>query len=135
MARSKGQKNFPGFEACMAMMRKRNPQTRDDGFEVLFDQASKFVPELLEEFEKESDHGLKCSLLYLLGEARDTRTLELFRYYLRHEDDSFRDWAAYGLNKLNTKEARQILWEARSYQLPTEDETRRFREMLDRLKS
>src|SRR5262245_46899080 len=123
--------DFPGFRACMKMMRKHNPQIQEDGFHFLLPYASDFVSELLNEFHHETSHGIKLWILELLGEARSPQTLSLFSEHLRHADESYRTWAAYGLHKLNTKETRRILWEARSYTFPTREETERFRTMLD----
>jgi hypothetical protein len=103
---------FPGFTACLRMMRKRNPQTREDGFHWLLPRASEFVLELMEEFRRESEHGVRCWLLELIGEARDPRAFELLVEQLHSEDEALRGWAIRGLQKLNSSEARKAVWEA-----------------------
>ena len=122
---------FPGLKACLSMMRKHNPQTQEDGFDFLSQHAAEYVDELMAEIESEQEHGLRCWLLELLGEARSPKVLPLFVKYLKSEDESLRTWAAAGLHKLNTKEARQLLWDARSHRFDDPEETKRFHNMLD----
>jgi hypothetical protein len=106
--------HFPGFAKCMAMMRKRDPQTQEEGFHWLRPHAAEFVEELMAEFHAEQkDHGLRCWLLELLGEARDVRALLLFAELLGSGDEQFRSWAVEGLRLLDTPESRRILFEAR----------------------
>ena len=59
----------------------------------------------------EQDHGLKCWLLELVGEARSSDALPLLAAELRSDSESLSDWARLGLEKLNTREARRVLWE------------------------
>jgi hypothetical protein len=103
---------FPGFAACLRMMRKRNPQTKEDGFHWLRPRAAEFVEALMAEFRGESDHGLRCWLLELIGEARDARALPLLVEQLHSPDESLRSWAAWGLQALDTPESRKALFEA-----------------------
>jgi len=103
---------FPGFSACMRMMRQHDPRIQEDGFHFLMREAHRFVDELIVEFDSETDHGLRCWLLELLGDARDPKALPIFLKHLKGDDDSFRAWAVEGLKSLNTKEARRALYEA-----------------------
>jgi hypothetical protein len=96
----------------MRLMRKRDPQMQEDGFHLLRDQAHKYTQQLMNEFAQETDPGLRCWLLELLGEARDPKTFPLFVEYLQSDNESLRSWAIRGLKLLNTKEARRALWEA-----------------------
>ena len=105
---------FLNFAQCMRLMRKHDPQLRENGFHLLLPRAAEFVPELLHEFASESDHGLRCWILELLGEAQDQRAIAIFAQMLEGEDESFRDWAIRGLRKLDTREARKILFSAES---------------------
>ncbi len=103
---------FPGFGACLRMMRKRVPVTQEVGFHWLRPRAAEFVERLVDEFRRESDHGLRCWLLELIGEARDPRALPVLLEQLRSPDESLRWWAVHGLRVLNTPEARKALFEA-----------------------
>lgn len=103
---------FPGYKACLAMMRKHNPQTREDGFHFLRPHAAEYIDELIAEFQTEKDHGLQCWLLELIGEARSAKAFDLLREQLHSSDESLRDWAIRGLRVLNTKEARRALFDA-----------------------
>ncbi|GAA1410349.1 HEAT repeat domain-containing protein [Catellatospora coxensis] len=102
------------FRDCMRQMRSRDPQEMEDGFHGLAPRAAEYVPELIEAFEQErADSGLRCWLLELLGEARSEAALAVFREQLYGDDDSLRFWAVSGLRKLDTRDSRRELWQAR----------------------
>lgn len=122
---------FPGFKKCMAMMRKRDPQPQEDEFHRLLPHAGEHVHELIEEFGKEEDHGLRCWLLELIGSAKSPDAFEFLAGELRSADQRFRFWAIWGLKNLGTKEARTILWQARSFTLASTEKTEAFRSDLD----
>jgi hypothetical protein len=94
------------------MMRKHNPQTSEDGFHFLLPHAAEFIDELMAEFNIEKDHGLRCWLLELIGDARSAKAFDLLREQLRSSDEGLRYWAIHGLRELNTPEARQALFDA-----------------------
>ncbi|MEU4604893.1 hypothetical protein AB0F43_18080 [Kribbella sp. NPDC023972] len=103
------------FEQAMRLMRSRDPQTREDGFQLLFPHAAEHVDELLAAFAGErKDHGLGCWLLELIGEARSPAALPVLTEQVYSADESLRDWAVRGLELLDTKPAREELWRARS---------------------
>ncbi len=122
---------FPGFKKCMAMMRKRDPQTQEDGFHWLLAHAGEHVHELIEQFGQEKDHGLRCWLLELIGSAKLPDAFEFLSGQLRNADERFRFRAIKGLKNLGTKEARTLLWQARSFTLASPEETEAFRSYLD----
>ena len=124
-------KKFPGFKKCMAMMRKHDPQTQEDGFHWLLAHAREHVHELIEEFNKEADHGLRCWLLELIGSAKSPDAVEFLAIQLRNNDQRFRFWSIWGLKNLDTNEARTLLWQARSITLSTPEETEAFRSHID----
>jgi len=115
----------------MKMMRKKDPQTQEDGFHTLLPYASRYVHELIDEFHMEKDHGLKCWILELIGEAKSPEAIPLLVENLKSDDESFRSWAMEGLGLLNTKETRTILWEARTYTFDDDEETKRFQHGID----
>jgi len=122
---------FPGFKQCMAMMRKRDGQTQEDGFHWLLPHAGEYVHELIEEFGKENDLGLRCWLLELIGPAKSPDTFDFLAGQLRATDQRLRHWAIKALKNLGTKEARTLLWLARSYTFESAAETEAFRSALD----
>ncbi len=95
-------------------MRSRNPQTQEDGYHLLLSRAGDHVDELIEQFESETDHGLRCWLLELVGAARAESALPLLGAQLGNPDDALRDQAVRGLVLLDTREARRMLWRARA---------------------
>ena len=104
------------FTRGMAMMRKRDPQMQEDGFGLVKGVAASHVSELVDAYAIETDHGLRCWLLELLGETRSEDALPALAEALASPDDSIRSWGATGLEKLDTKEARTLLWSHREGQ-------------------
>jgi hypothetical protein len=101
------------FREAMRLMRKRNPQTQEDGFHRLLPYASEHVEELIAEFHAErADQGLRCWLLELVGEARSPAALPFLVAELDEPDERLRQWARRGLERLDTKPAREALWRA-----------------------
>lgn len=122
---------FPGFMKCMEMMRSRDPQTQEDGFHRLLPHASEHVGELIAAFHSETDFGLRCWLLELVDEAKSEEAYEFLAQHLRSEVEGFRYRAMMGLKDLDTKQSRTLLWEARSWELESSEETEQFRTQLD----
>jgi SRSO17 transposase len=102
------------FPEAMRLMRSRDPQRQEDGFHQLLPHAAEHLDELIEQFEHEQDdHGLRCWLLELIAAAASPAALPTFAAQLNGPDEALRDWAAVGLSKLNTPEARTLLRQAR----------------------
>jgi HEAT repeat protein len=95
------------------MMRKHDPQVQEDGFGLVKRVAAEYVGELIVAYSDETDRGLRCWLLELLGEARSPEALPVFVEALATPDDPIRHRGEMGLEKLDTKEARTLLWEHR----------------------
>ncbi|HEY2062998.1 MAG TPA: HEAT repeat domain-containing protein [Amycolatopsis sp.] len=103
------------FDTAMRMLRKHDPQQQEDGFRQLHAQAAEHVGALIEQFEAEQqDPGLRRWLLELIAAAESPLALPIFVAQLESPDKSLRGWAATGLTRLNTLEARQALWRARA---------------------
>jgi len=100
------------FDEAIRLMRRHDPQLQEDGFGMLSAHAHEHVERLMAEFHTETNHGLRCWLLELVGEAKSPQALPLLFEYLHSEDDSLRGWARRGLEALDTKESRRALWEA-----------------------
>jgi hypothetical protein len=118
---------FPGFKKCMAMMRKHAPQTQEEGFHWLLPNAGEYTHELIDEFIKEKDLGLRCWLLELIGSAKSPDAFDFLAGQLRANDQRLRHWAIWALKNLDTQEARTLLWEARSLTFCSPEETEAFR--------
>ncbi|OHV46660.1 hypothetical protein BBK14_01665 [Parafrankia soli] len=102
------------FERAMHLMRRRDPQSQEDGFAWLQARASQHLDQLIVEFQRESDHGLRCWLLELIGHARSLRALPLLIEQLASQDDSLRAWAATGLRRLDSPDGRRAIYQART---------------------
>jgi hypothetical protein len=96
----------------MRLMRKRDAQLQEDGFHFLLPHAHEYTQQLMDEFSRETDPGLRRWLLELLAETKDPNAFALFLRYLYSDDRSLKTLAIRGLKHLNTKEARRALWEA-----------------------
>jgi hypothetical protein len=104
-----------GFDAAMRLMRSRDPQRKEDGFARLRAHAAAHIAALIEQFENEQqDQGLRRWLLELIAEAESPAALPVLAAQLDSADESLRGWAAAGLTRLNTPEARSTLWRARA---------------------
>lgn len=122
---------FPGFKKCLEMMRSRDAGISEGGFHWLLSKASDHVEELIEAFHKEADLGIRCWLLELVDAAKSEAAFEFLSDQLRGDDWRMRYRAMQGLKHLNTKEARKLLWDARSWELESPEATERFRSNLD----
>ncbi|WP_326565691.1 HEAT repeat domain-containing protein [Amycolatopsis rhabdoformis] len=103
------------FDSAMRMMRRHNRETREAGFQLLLADAANHADALLAEFEAETEnHGLRCWLLELIGEAAVPRALPVLVTQLDSPDEALRSWAIRGLERLDTREARTALWRAKA---------------------
>jgi hypothetical protein len=68
----------------------------------------------MDAFGAETDHGLRCWLLELIGEARSPSSLPLLVAQLKSPDSSLRSGARHGLEMLETREARRALFSSRA---------------------
>jgi hypothetical protein len=102
------------FRRALALMRKHDPGLNEEGFHMLLPHAGEHLDELIDAFAHEPDHGLRCWLLELIGDARSAKALAFLTAQLDNPDERLRYWAVVGLTQLDTREARKILWAARS---------------------
>ena len=94
-------------------MRRRDPRTAEDGFQRAREVAAEHVDDLILEFGRETDHGVRCWLLELIGETRSPETFGVLKSQLWSPDEALSGWAVRGLELLDTKEARRLLWQWR----------------------
>ena len=106
------------FERALRLMRRHDPQLAEDGLQRLSEIARAHVDELIVEFGRETDHGLRCWLLELIGQARSPQSFDVLVAQLQGEDEALRDWAERGLQLLDTKESRRVLWQYEQNQSP-----------------
>ncbi len=78
------------FQHAMRLMRSQDPQTSEDGFHLLLPHAALHIEPLITEFNRESDHGLRCWLLELIGEARSPKALPVLVEHLNGDDEELR---------------------------------------------
>ena len=63
---------FPGFKACIAMLRKHDHQISEDGYFWLMPRVDQYLEELIIEFKKEENHRIAYWLLELIAEIKIT---------------------------------------------------------------
>src|SRR5262245_4636336 len=98
-----------GFRQALRLMRSHDPQRKEDGFHQRLPHAAEHLDDLIAQFDLEQDdHGLRCWLLELIGAARSPAAMPLLGAQLDSDDQSLRYWAAAGLTKLDTPEARTL---------------------------
>jgi hypothetical protein len=103
------------FQRAMELMHRHDPQAQEDGFHLLLPHAGEHIDELITEFASQRhDHGVRCWLLELIGQARSPGALPILTDQLHGEDEALRFWAARGLERLDTGPARYELWKARA---------------------
>lgn len=102
------------FDVAMQLMHKHDPQTQEDGFAMLEPVAADFVLELIDAFETESDRGIRCWILELVGTTGRVEALPLLAQALQSHDELFQYWAERGLQTLDTQGARAALREFRN---------------------
>jgi HEAT repeat protein len=101
---------FPGFERCLKMMR-HSGEVSEEGFGLLLPHAAKYLPQLIAAFWDDDNAGIRDWLVELVGEAKSPAAMPFLIERLDDDDESVRDMAVSMLRKLNTKEARTVLWQ------------------------
>ncbi|MDN3351484.1 HEAT repeat domain-containing protein [Actinomadura sp. DC4] len=102
------------FAQALESMRSPDARISTRGFDFLREHADAYVDELIEEFSREQDDELRCWLLELISEARSPSALRVLAGELESDDESVQFWAIRGLEMLDTREARDELYQART---------------------
>src|SRR5690606_7166003 len=98
-------------DECLSLMRKRDPQQMEDGFHWLQARACEHLPRLLEAFESEQSLPTRRWLLELIADARSDDAFDVLCEQALSTDEGLRLWAVHGLELLDTKAARRLLFE------------------------
>jgi|SRR5262249_1632402 len=106
-----GKHREPTFEECLSLMRKHNPQLAEDGFHFLKPRAKEYLPRLMDAFQTERKHSIRCWLLELIGEARSEDAFPVLCEQALSLDESLRSWGIHGLERLDTKASRTFLFQ------------------------
>ena len=111
--RMQANKRHPiSFKEAMKMMRSRDGWTSEEGFQELRQHAKEYLPLLIAAYYDEDNARRQLWIIELIGYARSPDALPFLVEHLHSGDTGIRDWAIRGLQRLNTKEARTILWQA-----------------------
>lgn len=97
-------------DRALRLMRRHDPQAFEDGFHLLADMAAEHIDRLIDEFRR-AGPAERSTLLELIGEARSPQAYDLLAEHLASPDESLSRWAGRGLRKLDTKQARRLLWQ------------------------
>jgi hypothetical protein len=101
----------PSFQVLLTEMRSRDALKAEGAFHFLLPRAADHIEDLIEAFEHEQSHGVRCWLLELIGEARTERGFDILRTHAVSEDEALRSWAIRGLQNLGSPTARSVLFE------------------------
>jgi HEAT repeat protein len=108
--------SFPGVQSCLELLRR--PNVKGGYWDVIFHDLQDHAPNVLDELivacRDEANAPIRWMLLEILGSVNTPQTFSIFAEYLASEDETLREWAARGLAKRNTKEARRLLWQAQT---------------------
>lgn len=127
---------FPGVPTCVDLLH-RVEVTGSYLESVLLDlrdHAASHIDELLVAFKAESDDRVRRLVLAEIAEVGAPQALRLFIDTLVSPDEDLRVWAARGLYRLNTAEAKAALQAARVREWHDNAEAERFSRMLDEVK-
>jgi ribulose 1,5-bisphosphate carboxylase large subunit-like protein len=97
---------FPGFKVCMKMLQSNDPQKKEDGSYLLESHASEFLEELMTQFKRAENYGIRYWLIYLISKAKSQAAIPFLKEYLFCNEESLRRAAIQGLKDLDTKETR-----------------------------
>ncbi len=101
------------FQQCTRLMRRRDGQSKEEGYHLLLPRALEFVTELLEEAMTErNDPGLRSWLYELLRETKSPLPIDHYKSLLASVHEEERQWAVKGLKAIDTPESRKLLFEA-----------------------
>lgn len=118
------------FRRYLSVMKRRDPQLQEGAFRFLQEHAHMYVDDLIDAFGVEGDPGLRSWLVELISDARSVSAFGFLVDCLRSDEEMLWSWAIRGLAALGTKEARQVLRSASSYNKSTTEKTEYFRELL-----
>ena len=110
----KKKKKWIGYKKSLEILHDRNVHCseKEEVFWDLVPHAEEYIYELMKDFRDEKNRGIRVWLIDLIGYARSPDAFELLKEQLYHGDPlCFRLYAIDGLKKLDTKEARTVLWE------------------------
>jgi hypothetical protein len=128
---------FPGVKICVDLLRRSNVKGEylDAVMWELRDHAvAAGTADLVEAFRAEADRRVRMLVLSVIADAPSPADHPFLVETLAGSDEDLWLWAAVGLHHLDTSEARQALWDARSGTFADPAVTARYREMLDHIK-
>lgn len=107
---------FPGVEHCVKLL--GGTRLRGTGIEFIMlqleDHSSEHVTELISAIHTTEDDRVRALLVSALskGDASGPEVLTLFEHMLWSDYSCTWSYATHGLRRLNTKDARRVLWRA-----------------------
>ncbi len=114
----KGSYEFPGFAACVNMMRSRKAWIWEDGYQYLLPRAREYFAQLCALLETEESVELKSGILdlFVCGKVSQTFPVEAFSIFVNYffvPEHRLADWAKRGIRGLRKfAGGKQILWDA-----------------------
>jgi hypothetical protein len=128
---------FPGVKVCVELLER--PGTRGDYLESVLGDLADHVKvagtaDVVAAFRTATDERIRAMLLEIVAQKPAPDDLSVLVDALTGAEWMLWFWAARGLHRLGTPEAKRALWEARARPFADPTEGARFRQMLDDLK-
>lgn len=113
-------RRFPGFDACIEMLRSPDSLTYEEGYHWLKGRLDDHLDELVESMLGETDPGMRSRLVELAGESGNPKLIPLLESELRSPYAEVRSFAYSSLLYFGNPEATKIA-QVFSEQNPDED--------------
>ncbi|MFZ5891941.1 MAG: HEAT repeat domain-containing protein [Myxococcota bacterium] len=126
----------PSVETCVDLLGRMNVQGSylESVLQDLSTHANNDIASVMAAFKAQTDDRARSIVLSVIADAASVESLPLLIETLFDRDEMVQYWAASGLHRLNTPEARRALWHAGTVELGDSAKTERFRQMLESLK-
>src|SRR5690349_15823244 len=102
-------RKFPGFQACMKLLRSKDGWTQEGAYHSLLPYASEYLDDLIAEFEKPENAKIQDWIIELIGESSSPKAFEFLRDQLFENDPENKFWVINGLIHFRPFELRQLL--------------------------
>ena len=93
---------FPGFDACIDLIRSKDPMIFEDGYHLLLPRVKDFGDRIVKLIQSESDPKIKPRFVELLGECEDKQYLPIFEKLLESEIHDVVAWSLTSLERINS---------------------------------
>lgn len=105
----KPSRKFPGFKACMKLLRSKDGWTQEGAYHTLLPHAAEYLDDFIAEFSKPENFRIQDWIIELIGESPSPKALEFLRDQLFENDPRNKSWVIYRLVNFRPFELRQLI--------------------------